>query len=205
MKLWYQGDKSKALCEHCQTLVSTTFGYHDVPFSDSIGLAKNIMAATCDTCGTIVSIPPQSTPSIAAARQTANQSLEFKLEAPFLEILDLATLRLDAGAGIHLRKPLIAFFVKRRLNEDGGVQRLKDGLQQHCSTWDAWKAMPRKRLSIKVTPKFSAEFQELAERCNMSKTTLVQSICMDIGSEVVAPTEPKILPELKQVMAVVAA
>lgn len=204
MKLWYQGDKSKALCEHCQTLVSTTFGYHDVPFSDSIGLAKNIMAATCDTCGTIVSIPPQSTPAIRATRNTATEPLEFSLEAPFIEIIDAAALRLDAYADPSYRKNLIAFYV-RRVTGDSDILRLKENVRLHQSRWTDWKSTPRKRLSFKVTPNFRAEFEELAQRCQLNKTRLIQAICMEVEREIVAPQELAIRADLQGTMAALAA
>lgn len=69
MKIWYAGDRSKALCEKCRKVVTTTFNYHNVPLESGSGVAKQIMAATCDECGTVVAIPPQSTPAIREARE----------------------------------------------------------------------------------------------------------------------------------------
>ena len=70
MKLYKAGDKSKAICHFCKDLVETTFGYHTVPFNDGCGSVPNIMAATCDQCGSVVSIPAQSTTAIKEARET---------------------------------------------------------------------------------------------------------------------------------------
>lgn len=204
MKLWFRGDKSRALCENCEGLVSTTFDYHDVPFSDGIGLAKNIIAATCDTCGTIVSIPPQSTPAIRATRNTATEPLEFNLEAPFIDIIDAAALRLDAFADPSYRKNLIAFFVCRMLGE-GDVIRLQDNVVQSQTRWNEWKSTPRKRLSFKVTPNFRSDFETLAKRCALSKTRLLQSICMEIERDIVAPQELTVPSDLKGAMAALAA
>jgi hypothetical protein len=75
MKIWHEGNKSKALCEIFRKTVTTTFDYHDVPFESGIGVAKQIMAATCDECGTVVAIPPQSTPAIRDAREIASKPL----------------------------------------------------------------------------------------------------------------------------------
>ena len=71
MKIYTEGDKSKALCSHCQGLVTTTFARLDVPFSDGEGLAKAILVGVCDQCGQVVSIPAQSTPAIRQARTGA--------------------------------------------------------------------------------------------------------------------------------------
>lgn len=69
MKHWNCGDKSRAICERCRIVTTTTFGRHDVPFENGFGVASQIIAATCDECGTIVTIPPQSTPAIHAAKR----------------------------------------------------------------------------------------------------------------------------------------
>ncbi|WP_408601591.1 hypothetical protein [Pseudomonas sp. PLMAX] len=64
MKLYQEGDKSRAICGHCETVVATTFMCRDVPFSDGKGIAKAILVGVCDTCSQVVSIPAQSTPAI---------------------------------------------------------------------------------------------------------------------------------------------
>lgn len=68
MKLYRAGDKSKALCGACETAVSTTFAYRDVPFDDGLGTVKDVLAAVCDQCGAVAAIPAQSTPAIRQSR-----------------------------------------------------------------------------------------------------------------------------------------
>jgi len=75
MKLYHSGEKGKAICD-VNGQVSTTFKYRDVPFSDGVGLAKHILVGVCDQCGKTLSIPPQSTPAIKAARNIAEVPIE---------------------------------------------------------------------------------------------------------------------------------
>lgn len=205
MKVWYTGDKSKALCENCRKVVTTTFDYHDVPFESGIGVAKNIMAATCDECGIVVAIPPQSTPAIRDAREIASRSLEVVMAAPFLDTLDLASYRINPSGGLLLRKSLIAYFVRRSLNDESLVERLRRNAVVHRAKWKSWDVAPTKRLSMKVTPSIGAEFDELIKRSALNKTTLIKSIVMDIASEIVEPEEPQMMPELRRVAAALAA
>lgn len=65
------GDKGKSACDTCQTFVTTTYQLRDVPFSDKSGVVKNILVGVCDVCGSIVSMPHQSTPAIK--KQLENQ------------------------------------------------------------------------------------------------------------------------------------
>lgn len=67
MRIWKVGDKSKAICETCNDIKETTFGKHDLPFEELNGVARDVLAAACDDCGTVVAIPPQSTPQIKQA------------------------------------------------------------------------------------------------------------------------------------------
>ncbi|RWX27252.1 hypothetical protein EHH54_33890 [Rhizobium leguminosarum] len=205
MKIWYSGNKSKALCETCRKVVATTFDYHDVPFESGIGVAKQIMAATCDECGTVVAIPPQSTPAIRVAREIASRPLEVVMAAPFMDTLDLASYRIDPSAGVLLRKKLIAYFVHRSLNDDSLVERLRRNAEVHRAKWKSWHDAPSKRLSMKVTPRVGDEFDELIKKSALNKTTLVKSIVMDIGSEIVEPEEPQMMPELRRMAAALAA
>jgi hypothetical protein len=70
MKHWKEGEKGRAVCERCATVVVTTFKVRDVPFSDGSGVVKDILACVCDNCSEVVGIPAQSTPAIAAARKS---------------------------------------------------------------------------------------------------------------------------------------
>lgn len=69
VSIYREGGKSKAICQHCERIVDTTFLYRDAQFSDGKGSAKNILVAVCDTCGEVVAIPAQSTAAIHKARQ----------------------------------------------------------------------------------------------------------------------------------------
>ncbi len=67
-KRYAEGDQSRALCPHFAKLVSTTFGYRDVPFDDGKGKAKHILVAVCDLCREVAAVPAQSTQAIKQAR-----------------------------------------------------------------------------------------------------------------------------------------
>jgi hypothetical protein len=65
------GDKSRAVCEDCESVVNTTFAIRNVPFNDGVGIAENILVAVCDMCNTTVAIPSQSVITIAEVRKRA--------------------------------------------------------------------------------------------------------------------------------------
>ena len=61
MTSYREGDKSRAICQHCCSIVSTTFRLQDVRFSDERDIAQDVLVAVCDTCDMVVAIPAQST------------------------------------------------------------------------------------------------------------------------------------------------
>ncbi len=70
MKIFHEGEKSKAFCKTCADSVGTTFMERDVPFSeDAKTVAKDILVGVCDVCDTTVSIPAQSMPAISKERK----------------------------------------------------------------------------------------------------------------------------------------
>jgi len=60
------GQKSKAICNHCERIVSGTYVIRDMNFSDMPGVVKDILVLVCDECASIIATPPQSTPAIKA-------------------------------------------------------------------------------------------------------------------------------------------
>jgi RNase P subunit RPR2 len=69
MKPQFEGEHGRAICEHCQQIVTATYVRRNMPFSDGRGEAKDVLARVCDVCDTIVVFPAQSTPALKEARE----------------------------------------------------------------------------------------------------------------------------------------
>ena len=67
MRRYEPGDRSCAICATCG-LVGTTFSIRDVPLDDGSATVRDLLVGVCDTCGEVVSIPPQSVEAIRRAR-----------------------------------------------------------------------------------------------------------------------------------------
>lgn len=197
MKLYMPGEKGRALCEQGGR-VSTTWRYRDVPFSDGSGVARKILAGVCDHCGKVVSLPPQSTPSIRAARRGAQVSIEAILPAVYLDALDLACWRIDPEASQEFRKPLLMHYLHGSSLSRAATQRLARASRETGSFSQAAKSVTeRKRLSMKVSPAMSRTVERLAETTRLSKTDLIKGAIVQISAEIVGPAHPARLDELK--------
>ncbi len=71
MSPYKSGDKSRAICPECETVVSTTFVQRDVLLDDGSATVPHILAGVCDECDTVVSLSGHSTPAI---RQVIKQT-----------------------------------------------------------------------------------------------------------------------------------
>ena len=210
MKLYQPGDTSKAICPHCGKLVSTTFTYRDVPFDDGNGVAKGILAAVCDECQAVISIPAQSTPALRRTREAADISLEVSIPAPEVEIIDAAAYRVDPEATTRFRKSLFAFYLQRLRHNENGAEMLR----REFETWNAAKieqrkrigkavSIPQRRLSFKISPKTDRDIRWLMEVSGMNKTDMVRSLVMKIERDLLAPNSPDGLSHLRDIAAVV--
>ncbi|MBB1250383.1 hypothetical protein [Rhizobium sp. G21] len=202
MKLHVAGEKSKALCPHCQELTGATYAYRDVPFDDGVGRAKNILALVCDQCGDIVATPAQSTPAIKAARETATRPIEVNIPAPFIEALDLAAFRIDPEATSEFRKKLLAYYIFQAAETDQAQTELI-GVAPDRPAFNS--EAPKRRLSLKVTPRLNAAIERLMTTLHLTKSDLVKLLVLKIYDDILGSRNPANLKELQRLAAVATA
>lgn len=202
MKLYVAGDKSKALCD-VDGLVGTTFAYRDVPFDDGSGVVHDILVGVCDECGKVVSIPPQSTPAIKAARDRSDVPLEAMLPAAYLDALSLACYRIDPNTSPDFRKRLLMFYVHEFATDRAKSAQIACLFQETLQLFaGSEQAAKRKRLSMKISPRISSEFDDLVRSAKLSKTDVIKSMIGQIRKDIVEPKRPKQLKALQALAAV---
>lgn len=192
MKLLFQGDQGKAICEHCGP-VTTTYLYRDVPLSDSGKVVKSILVGVCDKCEAVASIPAQSTPAIKAEREKAVKSIEAVLPAPYLEVLDMAAFKVSSSATTEMRKYLVLAYLHKHLES-----------KAKPSDWTVFERgfvksikLPTKRFSIKVSPKMEDDFLSLKDMFNMSKTDTLKTIINEIKEDIL--DKGNVSPEIQMI------
>lgn len=200
MKFYLEGDKGKALCEHCKRLVSTTYERRHVPFSDGQGEAKDILAATCDECGLVVSIPAQSTPAIKQARARASEPIEAKMPFYYLEMLDQVMFVISNQASVKHRKLFLSYFLHRLAPQKEAALVLKQA-HDHVMTV-LFQQRPRDeasqgRLSMKVSASVVDDMRRLELSTHMNRTQLLKSTICRMQEDVVFTPNPAVISELK--------
>lgn len=189
MKLFMPGDKKTALC-HRDGRVSVTFAYRDVPFRDGNGMAHNILAGVCDTCGDAILFPAQSTPAIAAARRRVEHPLEVNIPAPFVDALDAAIVRVAAYPTSDFRKQLLVYYVNRYASGQEDPQELNHLIKGNSPLLKV-RVSPKKRLSMKFSEAVDGRIEKIREETLLSKTDLVKSLTIKVYQDIVQPDQPK--------------
>ncbi|MGC5702830.1 hypothetical protein J4P02_21735 [Pseudomonas sp. NFXW11] len=202
MKLYLQGDRGKALCEHCQQVVGITYLRRDLPFSDGQGQARDILVGVCDLCASAVAIPPQSTPAIKEARKHQLTSIEARLPAVYLDVLDAAMHSVAEDAGVQMRKLFFGYYLSAQSGLDlaqvhGGFTAY---LEQQVRARGLPASQPMKRLSLKVNHYVAEDLARLLQATRMSQTELLKSLIAQIREDVLEGANPAVIADLRRLM-----
>lgn len=202
MKIFQEGDQSKAVCSHCASAVTTTFQRRDVPFNDGSAVAKSILVGVCDECGDTVSIPAQSTPAISKARKAATASIEANLPAIYLDVLDYAVHTIDHRASSDFRRVLLSYFLHRAAGNAQLAGKLKAMHGKALLRFPEHRGIARRRLSMKVPARINEDLQSLTRRTELNTTELLKSVVFGIQDDVLNAPKAKLIEELQVLAAI---
>jgi hypothetical protein len=195
MKLYNEGDKSKALCSHCEGLVNVTFKYRDMPFSDGIGCAKNILARVCDDCGEVVSIPQQSIPSIKNSRARSIMPVEANVPATLVDAINVAAHSIDADFSGEFKKMALWFFIRSYAAGKIDSEDLKSRYHSNTAVFGSVKA----RLSFKVSSVMYSDLEKVAELFHENKTEVLKLAAFDFYDKIVEKKDKSTILKLKDI------
>jgi RNase P subunit RPR2 len=68
-KSWSAGDRSRAFCEYCESVVETRFEYRTYALSTPRVDVPEVLVAVCSVCNRIAAVPYQSSARLNEARK----------------------------------------------------------------------------------------------------------------------------------------
>ena len=131
-------------------MVETTFALREV-FLEETGVAvPDVMVSVCDSCGTTVSIPHQSTPRLSAARRAKTRKLEARIPHHLDDALRLVSQELNVPSEAFnpmlfqyyfeqvASSSALANWVRRLAEEDlaEGIKDCRVSLRLTASQWE---------------------------------------------------------------------
>lgn len=196
MKIIKEGDSRQVVCSECG-LTHATYMLRDVSFSDNSGAVKNILAAVCNDCNKVVSIPKQSTAKVKAEYNKIKTPIDVRVPAHYLDILNLATQKIDPSLSESFNKSLVLYYLHALSSERYSQRNL--GLLLNS---DIAKAKASKRFSVKLNNKSINEIKSLmASQGLKNNTEVFKSLILKINEDIVQPKQPKHLAELQNLAA----
>jgi hypothetical protein len=195
MKIYIEGEKSKTICCGCNRWVTTTFKYGNIPFSDGVGFAKDILAGFCDSCNQVVEIPPQSTPAIRQSRAKALNSVEAIVPAALVDAINLASFEIDADFSQDFKKKAIWFFVREYAKMEKIPTTIKSDYQEKIKTF----GKTRRRLSFKVSKAMLNDLEKAASLFSENHTETLKIAALDFYTKVIEKRDSKLIKKLKDI------
>jgi len=195
MKLFIEGDKSKAICSHCKGWVNTTFQYRDVPFSDGSGMVDGVLVAVCDTCDQVVATPPQSTPKIKQSRAKALKSVEASVPATLADAVNLAVHAIDADFSQEFKKKAIWLFVRSYAEGPKDPVQLKAEYTAKIGAFGKAKS----RFSFKVSDAMLADLKKASEAFGENQTETLKIAAFDLYNKVIERKDKRLIAKLRDI------
>lgn len=194
MKIYFEGEKSKGLCKRCKKLVSTTFKVSSVPLSSGKGRVDGILAARCDQCDHVLSIPQQSAPRVKDALYNKRHSIEVRLPIHLLDILLLASDQFAVGSAEQLKDSLIRYYIVLADEDKTLSKSIKKFSESELAKGSGH------RLSFKINEAAYKRFLRLMEGTELNKTQLLKGIILQINEDILQKPQKKRMNELEKVM-----
>lgn len=194
MKILKVGDTTNAACNQCLSFQDVTFILRDTPFSDGTGIVKNVLVGVCNTCDATTVLPHQSAPAVKKQLETQRKSLESRVPAHMIDILNLVSDEL--GGGIEFVPNIMKFYIHYLSNNDISSRNISSYLKS-----DLARGVAQKRISIKGRY-LEEELLHLKEITDIQKTSdLIKSVVLKINDDVLVNKKLKTINQLKNMMA----
>ncbi len=195
MKLYKVGEKSKAICQECRQVRSTTFKERNVPLVSGKGTVPNVLVAICDACDSVVSIPQQSVPRIQEVIHSARHPIETRLPRHLIDALILACYEL--GASTNESKQTVVF--RYYLQKVSKAKTLQSKLKCYLSTDDA-EGKADARFSIKLNDTLYALFVKLEKQTKLKKSELVKCIIVQMKRDLLDDKKKEPREDLRELL-----
>lgn len=197
MNILKVGDKKRAACSNCNSFQAVTFKLKDAPFSDGSGIVKNVLVGVCDSCSSVAVLPHQSTPAVKKQLEIQRKSLESRVPAHMIDILNLVSDEL--GGGPESIPNIMKFYIYLLSSEVVSPRNIARYLKS-----DLAEGKAQKRISLKGR-RLERDFLRLKEITEITNTTdLIKSVVLKINDDILVNKKKKPITQLKNIMAATA-
>jgi hypothetical protein len=168
-KFWRAGDRSRAICEHCDGVVETRFEYRTYPLSEPRIDVPDVLVAVCTVCDRIAAVPYQSSPRLNEARKAAEAPLEARIPKHLEDVLAVVACHYGRSDS-EFRSVILRYYLHALGESDALARHIRD-----LAANDLARGAADERLSLKVrTPVLMRAWDSARNAGIRSKTEMVK-------------------------------
>ena len=194
-RIFREGDKGVALCEHCKGRVTTTYTRRDVPLSDGTDTVKDVMVGVCDICDSVVVLPQQSTPRVARVLEKQRKPIEARVPSHLQDMLNLVISELHQSEGFE--QQIFRYYVHQWSEHGAPVTRIR---KYRRDPLFSGKANTRLSLRINDGDEVIGQIRDDVEEIG-SKTELLKAITFAAFDDVVEKPKSRARSALEAIAA----
>lgn len=198
MKLYKVGESSKAVCPFCKGIRSATFQERDVPLESGKGVVSGVLAAVCDSCEKVISIPQQSVPRIKDAIAKVREPVEARIPRHLSDVLVLSSSSFGDSVSRDTQLILFRYFLLRIASS----RKLSSRIITLAKSDDA-KGPASARLSVNLNSKQMESLEALKRSSHLGDSEIARGVLVQMKHDLLDRPKKSVVKDLRQMMALV--
>ena len=195
MKIWKQGDESRAICPTCERRTDVVFAKRTVEIEEPVPHSvDDVLVAVCRECDGIALIPHQSTPRLKEGlSKAAGETVNTRIPGHLKDVLFLVS-EILAGEVLGDGRPQPAPVLRTLLYEFSRNDTFAERVRKHAA--EALAQGPAdQEISIKVPVRVLSAVDSTARRMGMSSRAEVVKGVIATAKEAILDRRDRALEE----------
>ncbi len=199
MRIWKDGDESRAICPHCKRRTDVVFRRRSVQSAAPSVSVPDVLVAVCQECDGVAMIPQQSSARLRRGVERPKQVVNVRLPGHLSDVLTLLADRWAAGArsGTAVAMRLL---LHRFGNEPVFARRAKahlgDSLAQGAADLD---------LSLRIPSSTMVAVDDMARILGIdTRADVIRGVLVTAKEDVLDEQDPALIEALERALSAVA-
>jgi hypothetical protein len=199
MKIWRDGDESRAICPTCERRTEVVFRRRTVELEGPDVHVPDVLVAVCKECDGIAMIPHQSTPKIRSGIERPKEVVNVRLPGHLIDVLSLLADRWAPGA-----RSSTAAVLRLLLHEFGNdhafARRVRDHLDDPLA-----QGLANHELSVRVPSHVLIAVDDMAALVGIStRTDVFRGVLATAKEDLLDEHDPALAGTMERALTAVA-
>ncbi len=199
MRIWRDGDGSRAICPKCERRTDVVFRRRTVELEDPDARVPDVLVAVCLECDGVAMIPDQSTPKLRAGIERPKDIVNARLPGHLLDVLSLLANRWAPGARSG-PATILRLLLHEFGNDPAFARRVRDYVDDPLARGPA-----DHELSVRVPSHIMAAVDDMATLVGIStRTDVFRGLLAAAKQDLLDEHNPALVKSMGRALAAVA-